>query len=265
MNISIVIPTFNSEKIIIELCNLIDNYINETYELIIVNDSSEDNTLSVLKKIKKNNSAVKIIHLEKNIGQVGSTLVGINHSVGEIVVTMDDDLQHHPKDIMNLVNYLRNSQNEIVVASWKQDETYVRNLSSLIFSIISSLLLFKSFKFRNTAFRALSKNINDEFFSFFLSRFWLDPRRLKVSVGQIEVLHQNQNFRPYSSFISRVKLSSKHLFIDTYLLQLLSILIFFKSPWVGVGVMFGLTILQKIVKKFVGIKRIRALKQVKIY
>jgi polyisoprenyl-phosphate glycosyltransferase len=265
MNISIVIPTYNSEKIIKKLCKLIDEHVHVTYELIIVNDSSLDNTLSILHEIKENNPALKIINLQQNIGQVGATLVGINQSVGEVVVTMDDDLQHHPKDIMNLVRLVNDSNNQIVIANWEQDETFSRNLGSLSFAIISSLLIFKSVKFRNTAFRAFSKDVQYEFFSFFLSRFWLDPRRLNVKVCQLKVTHQKQNFRPYSSLKSRLTLSSKHLLIDTYLLQFLSLIILYNNPWIGAGVMAGIIAVQEIIKNFVEKKRLKALKKFKRY
>jgi glycosyltransferase involved in cell wall biosynthesis len=265
MNISIVIPTYNSEKIIGKLCKLVDECVDVTYELIIVNDSSVDNTLNTLHEIKVSNPALKIINLEQNIGQVGATLVGINQSVGEVVVTMDDDLQHHPKDIMKLVKLIDDSNYQIVIANWEQDETLSRNLGSLIFAIISSLLIFKSIKFRNTAFRAFSKSVKYEFISFFLSRFWLDPRRLGVKVSQLKVAHQGQNFRPYSSFKSRLILASKHLLIDTYLLQFLSLIILYNNLSIGTGVFVGISAVQKVIKKFVENRRLTALKKLKTY
>ena len=132
---------------------------------------------------------------------------------------MDDDLQHNPKHIESLIKEIQNQNSDFVIAKWGLDETISRNLSSYFFSIISSTLVFKSINFRNTAFRAFKKEYKEEFVSFFISRYWIDPRRLKARVSQITTPHENQNFRPYSSFQSRITLALKHLLFDSYLVQ----------------------------------------------
>lgn len=204
MQLSIVIPTFNSELIIDKLVKQIENEKFYSYEIVIVNDCSTDETYKKLIALKKNFSNLKIINLQSNIGQVGATLCGVEKASGEIIVTMDDDLQHDPKYIEKLIKEIQNKNYDIVVAKWGLDETIVRNLGSYFFSIISSFLILKSINFRNTAFRAIKKEYKEEFINFFITRYWIDPRRINAKISQISIPHQNQTFRPYSTFKSRI-------------------------------------------------------------
>ena len=71
--------------------------------------------------------------------------------------------------------------------------------------------------------------MKEDFVKFFVSSFWIDPRRLKYKVHQINVDHNPQNFRPYSSLKSRMLLASKHLIFDSYLVQVIFIMFFFKN------------------------------------
>lgn len=253
--ISIVIPTFNSEKMIIELCNEIQNYISKDDEIIIINDSSTDKTSEKLSFLNKEYENVNIYDLKSNIGQVGSTLLGIKVSKGDVIITMDDDFQHDPKFIPKLVNELNSEKSEVVVAKWDLDETFSRNFGSFMFTIISSLIIFKIPNFRNTAYRAISKEVKKDFFNFFVSRYWLDPRRISYKVHQLNVGHNPQEFRPYSSFKSRLSLAFKHLIIDSYLLQILTIGILYTNLISLLITTFTISLIQKIFRRNTKLKR----------
>jgi glycosyltransferase involved in cell wall biosynthesis len=227
--ISIVVPTYNSEKVIEKLCEAIISELSIKFEIILVNDASIDNTKAVINNLQLKYDFIHIINLTKNIGQVGATLVGINFSKGEFIVTMDDDLQHQPRYINNLHNAILSEDVDVIVAKWKQDETLLRNVGSYIFSVLSSILILESINFRNTAFRILRREVKTEFTEYFFSRFWIDPRRLKVQVSQISVGHDLQNFRPYSSFKTRMLLAIKHFLIDTYLVQICTLILGFNK------------------------------------
>ncbi len=255
MDLSIVIPTYNSELIIEKLLKKIYFGSAKSFEIIVVNDSSQDNTYEVLKGMEMKFPNLKIVNLKKNIGQVGATIVGVNESVGKIILTMDDDLQHNPKYIEKLVREIENSDYEFVIAKWGLDETIVRNLGSYFFSIISSLLVFKSIKFRNTAFRAFKKENKEQFVKFFISRYWIDPRRLRAKIVQVEIEHDNQNFRPYSSFRSRIKLAMSHIFFDSYLIHFFLILIFYEDIFLLGAYIFVTTIFQNLNRLYLKRKR----------
>lgn len=254
--ISIVIPTFNSEKSIGKLCETIIDELDMEFEIILINDASTDNTREILKNLKLSYNFIRVVNLTNNVGQVGATLAGINISKGEFIITMDDDLQHHPRFINDLYTSIQKEDVDIIVAKWKQDETFTRNVSSYIFSVFTSILILSSIDFRNTAFRIMKKEIKSEFTNYFMSRFWIDPRRLKVKVSQINVGHELQNFRPYSSLKTRVLLATKHFILDTFLVQILILSIGFRRIFLSVCLALLFYILQKYIKHTVKIRRI---------
>lgn len=106
--ISIIVPTYNEENGIDEFYRRLKNVllnlsIRFDHEIIFVNDFSTDNTLSRLKIIAKNDNSVKLINFSRNFGnQIGIT-AGIDFSVGDIAVVIDDDLQDPPEIIINLI------------------------------------------------------------------------------------------------------------------------------------------------------------------
>ena len=243
--ISIVIPTFNSEKSIEKLYETIIDELDMEFEIILINDASTDNTREILKNLKLSYNFIRVVNLTNNVGQVGATLAGINIP-GEFIITMDDDLQHHPRFINDLYTSIQKEDVDIIVAKWKQDETFTRNVSSYIFSVFTSILILSSIDFRNTAFRIMKKEIKSEFTNYFMSRFWIDPRRLKVKVSQINVGHELQNFRPYSSLKTRVLLATKHFILDTFLVQILILSIGFRRIFLSVCLALLFYILQNI-------------------
>jgi len=143
MDVSVVIPTYNSELIIEKLVNKISLDTVSSYEIIVVNDKSKDNTFRKLKKIKNETPNLKIINLKENIGQVGATLVGVQNAKGEIIVTMDDDLQHNPKYIPIMIKKMEKFNCGCVVGSRNLISSRVKSLS--LFRQSASFILIKFF------------------------------------------------------------------------------------------------------------------------
>jgi glycosyltransferase involved in cell wall biosynthesis len=118
--ISLVVPTYNEEEVIEELIKRIDSVVAKTgltYELIVVDDGSVDNTRRKLTTFVNGNGYyhVKVIGYDKNIGKGYAVKTGFAHSRGEIVVFLDSDLEIDPEQITVYVEALRKS--DIVVAS----------------------------------------------------------------------------------------------------------------------------------------------------
>lgn len=90
-NISIIIPTYNSEKFIFECISNISNQINEKIELIIINDCSTDNTEKICNKFVRKNSYIKLINLKKNSGVSIARNIGIKKSKGKYLIFLDSD------------------------------------------------------------------------------------------------------------------------------------------------------------------------------
>lgn len=122
--ISVVVPVYNSANTLEKLCSLIIESINQSIydlELIFVDDHGGLNTWEKLTEIKnKYPTIVKIIRLSKNFGQNSSTLCGIDASKGDIVITIDDDLEFHPQDINILLQKAEENGSDVVYGVLKK-------------------------------------------------------------------------------------------------------------------------------------------------
>jgi len=116
---SVVVPVFNEEGNLVQLdkeIKAVMNSLEGDYEVIYINDGSTDNSLSVLKQLKK----VKIISLNRNYGQATALDAGFKASQGEYVISLDADLQNDPKDIPAMIKKLED-ENLDVVCGWRKD------------------------------------------------------------------------------------------------------------------------------------------------
>ena len=104
--ISIVVPMFNEEKNIPSLLNSLQrtlDYSDIDWELVCINDGSQDNTLAELKKIKAHDKRVKILNLSRNFGKEAALTAGLDHAKGDAVIPFDADLQDPPEVILELL------------------------------------------------------------------------------------------------------------------------------------------------------------------
>jgi len=119
---SIVIPVYNEEDNVIPLYNELKDVLmeaREPYEVIFVDDGSTDRTFERLLKLHEVDGRVKIIRFRRNFGQSLALAAGFKHATGEIVISMDGDLQNDPRDIPRLVEKLNEGYD--VVCGWRWD------------------------------------------------------------------------------------------------------------------------------------------------
>jgi dolichol-phosphate mannosyltransferase len=117
MDISVIIPIYNEEDSITLVYNGIKGVflnLHKQHELIFVNDGSTDNSLSILKNILQADKSVKIISFDKNYGQTSALDAGFKHAKGEIIVTIDADLQYAPQDLLRIIDELERSDIDAV-------------------------------------------------------------------------------------------------------------------------------------------------------
>lgn len=116
---SIVIPVFNEEENLqilnTEIVSVMDK-LDKHYEIIYIDDGSKDNSLEVLKNLKKDFPQIRIIIFEKNSGQSAALDAGFRKAKGEVIITMDADLQNDPNDIPLLLEALKDSD---VAVGWR--------------------------------------------------------------------------------------------------------------------------------------------------
>ena len=120
--ISIVIPIYNESESIDSLVQEVINVmkINKLYfELILVNDGSIDSTLKILNDLSLKVKELKVINLRKNYGQTAAMAAGFDYSNGEIIITLDGDLQNDPNDIPKLIEHIKSGYD--LVCGWRFD------------------------------------------------------------------------------------------------------------------------------------------------
>ena len=156
MLISIIIPVYKSSRTLVELTHRIDKVFssihNSEYEIIFVNDSPFwMETSDTLKKLAAENFRVIAIELTKNFGQQPATLCGIGFAQGELVVTMDDDLQHAPEDIPRLIE---KAHHDAVIAKFRSKKhSGFKRFTSKLKGYFDTIVLGKPSSLMLSAFR----------------------------------------------------------------------------------------------------------------
>ena len=116
--LSVVVPVYNEEDNILPLVSAVHNALideRRQWELLIVDDGSSDDTWDRLEQARSEfGDHVRIFELNKNFGQTAAMQAGLDKSRGELVVTMDGDLQNDPKDIIKMINVYNENQNILV-------------------------------------------------------------------------------------------------------------------------------------------------------
>ncbi len=134
MEYSIIIPVFNSERSLPELKQrIISTFENITpnFEIIFVDDFSTDNSWEVLLELKKESpNNMKLFRLGKNFGQHSATICGFHKAKGKWVLTMDDDLQQAPEDILLLIERMQKSGANVVYGIANQNHPLYRQVGS---------------------------------------------------------------------------------------------------------------------------------------
>ncbi len=134
--LSLVIPVCNEEQNLIPLFEKIISAMSklqEDYEIIFIDDGSADRSLDEIKKIAKTNSNVKAISFKKNFGQTSAIAAGFKHAAGEIIVTLDADLQNPPEDIPRLVEKINEGWDVVSgVRNKRKDAFFSRRIPSLM-------------------------------------------------------------------------------------------------------------------------------------
>ncbi len=142
VNYSVVIPVYGSENALEKVHQSLVSFFEGkyTYEIIFVDDASTDNSWEILKKIKKTSANTTIIRLSKNFGQHGATVCGFKHATGDFVITIDDDLEVHPKEIQKLIDDQKTSHSDLVYGLYpKQNQPFFRGIFSGAYKMLSKL------------------------------------------------------------------------------------------------------------------------------
>lgn len=164
-DLSLVIPTHNSSRFLAETVQCIVAVVardSVKYEILIVDDGSSDDTWLTIVNLAVDNPRVRGIRLRDNSGQNCATLCGIRHSTGSVVVTLDDDLQHSPEFIPQLLVPLKNGEFDAVFAVFQDLRTgLVRKIGSCVIQGVYRWLGLIDSSSNVSSFRSMSRSVAD--------------------------------------------------------------------------------------------------------
>lgn len=139
MDISIVVPLYNEDESLAKLHEWIDKVMianTFSYEIIFINDGSTDRSWEVIEKLQQSNKNVRGIKFRNNYGKSPALFCGFRAAKGDVVITMDADLQDSPDEIPELYRMIK-EENFDIVSGWKKkryDSTFGKNIPSKIYN-----------------------------------------------------------------------------------------------------------------------------------
>jgi glycosyltransferase involved in cell wall biosynthesis len=163
---SVIVPLYNESEAIEELYLRLTRVMSGTglrYELVFVDDGSRDNTLEKLKAIAAKDEKVMAVELRRNFGQTPALAAGFDHASGDIVISMDGDLQHLPEEIPNFLDKINEGYD--VVSGWRKqrvDNLVMRKIPSRIANWIASKISGVDIHDFGTTFKAYRRDVIED-------------------------------------------------------------------------------------------------------
>ena len=213
MNYTVIVPFYNEEKNVSRFNNeLIKNIMksnsnNRVFEIIYVDDGSNDNTFQELKNLKSNTVSTVLIKHRSNLSQSAALNSGISHAKYENIIIMDGDLQNDPEDLLNMINEFEEGVDMVI--GWRKnrkDNFFLKTLPSVIANFIVRLFSKSKIHDHGCAFKIFKKEVIDELTN------WGDFHRLLAArlanngyeVKEIVVKHNGRIFGSSNYGFSRI-------------------------------------------------------------
>lgn len=196
-SISIVVPVYNSEESLPTLVTRLISVLRKLtpqFEIILVNDGSQDQSWNTIYNLCKNHSFIQGINLGKNYGQHNALLAGIRAAQNEIILTIDDDLQSPPEEIPKLIHKLNKDIDVVYGTPLKEQHGLMRDLASRMIKLGLTHFLGAKMASKSSSFRAFRSRLKDDFKDYqcdFISidilLSWTTDR-----FSSVKVAHQNR-------------------------------------------------------------------------
>lgn len=167
--ISVVIPVYKSEDSLNELYRRLKASmatLDNDYEIILVEDEGMDRSWDIILELSKMDTRVKGLRLSRNFGQHNALLCGIRMAEGEVIVTMDDDLQHPPEEIPKLLDKLAEGYDVVYGTPLQTQHGFWRGLASHITKLALQSTMGAKIARKVSAFRAFRTRLRDAFINY---------------------------------------------------------------------------------------------------
>ncbi len=162
---SIVVPRYNEEKGLAELYNrivLTMQSLSDSFEVIFADDGSTDNSFSVLKGLHEKDNRLKVVRFRKNFGKAAALTAGFNKAKGEIIITLDADLQDLPEEIPALLKTMDEGYD--LVSGWKskRKDSFSRRIASRLFNLVTAFYTGVNIHDFNCGFKCYRREVIEE-------------------------------------------------------------------------------------------------------
>ncbi len=217
-SVSVVIPVYNGAVSLAELYQRLANTlqkITDDFEIIMVDDYSRDKSYNQMLQLHKKDNRVKAIKLAENFGQQNALICGFNYIKGDYVVTLDDDLQHNPEDIIKLYNTIIKGYEVVYGIPEDREYNFYRKIGSKMTNLLFGLITSKKPEIRVSSFRIMTRDLIEKIVKHKAGFVYISAIILQFTdnIGNIYVSHNNRKYG--KSNYNFIKLA--RLFIKLYL------------------------------------------------
>ena len=226
---SVIVPVYNSEKSLDELYVRLSKAfkkLEKTFEVIFINDGSQDESLKVLRDIKSKNKNVPVVGLFRNFGQQNALMCGFQYCYGEYIITIDDDLQNPPEEIIKLVEKIDEGYDAVFASYRKKKDKLYKNLGSLFIRFVNRKIFKLNNKLRFSSFRIIKREIVNELKELKTPYPYVSGMILSITkkITNTEVEHHKREFGKSNYSVSKLIKLAFNLMINysTFLLKAIS-------------------------------------------
>lgn len=192
--LSIVVPVYNGAKTVASLVDILAGLpVTGGLQIVLVNDASPDNSLAVCRQLcEKNQVALTVVNLQRNFGEHNAVMAGYAHAEGEYIINMDDDLQNPPEEVINLWQYTKAHDYDVVYTRYdKKEHAAWRNLGSWLTNKCADIVIDKPKGLYLSSFRCLHARVVKAVISYTGPFPYIDGLIFQVTqnVGSLVVQH----------------------------------------------------------------------------
>jgi undecaprenyl-phosphate 4-deoxy-4-formamido-L-arabinose transferase len=177
MNISVIVPVYKGAETLDLLVQRVGDVLSkaaQSYELILVNDGSPDNSGEVIARLSQQKDWVRGVQLLRNYGQHNATLCGIRVARYEVIVTLDDDLQNPPEEIPSLLAKLAEGYDVVYGAPQQVHQNMWRNLASHVIRLVLRNVMGNEVAWQVSPFRAFRASVRNAFANYASPSVFID-------------------------------------------------------------------------------------------
>lgn len=166
-SVSIIIPVYNEEENIVLLYRELIKFVPEDYEILFVDDGSTDHTFLEIESLSKTDARIKCISFSRNFGHQNAFIAGLEHAAGNIIITMDGDLQDPPSLIPQMLNKINEGFDIVFTKKEKEDNLPIlKRITSKLFYKLLHFLSDTEIEPESADFRAFNKRVQQSVLQF---------------------------------------------------------------------------------------------------